>query len=90
MNGGWIDNPLYKNIFSGGYYYRSGSNEPILFNQFSRSVNHFLGEGCCQKIIVLHLHLCKWPHSLMDRMEDSGSFDLGSNPGGVTKSSVID
>lgn len=22
----------------------------------------------------------------MDRMEDSGSFDLGSNPGGVTKS----
>ena len=34
--------------------------------------------------ILLHLHLKLWPHSLMDRMEDSGSFDLGSNPGGVT------
>ncbi len=25
------------------------------------------------------------PHSSMDRMSDSGSDDLGSNPGGVTK-----
>ena len=24
----------------------------------------------------------------MDRMEDSGSFDLGSNPGGVTQDAV--
>ena len=25
-----------------------------------------------------------WPHSSMDRISDSGSEDLGSNPGGVT------
>lgn len=26
-----------------------------------------------------------WPHSSMDRISDSGSDDLGSNPDGVTK-----
>ena len=38
----------------------------------------------CRKEIIATFAAPLWPHSLMDRMEDSGSFDLGSNPGGVT------
>lgn len=32
----------------------------------------------------LFLRHARRPHSSMDRIKDSGSFDLGSNPGGVT------
>ena len=39
-----------------------------------------------QKSLILH-HFNR-PHSSMDRISDSGSDDLGSNPDGVTKTLV--
>ena len=38
---------------------------------------------------LLFLRLQLWPHSLMDKMQDSGSCDLGSIPGGVTDSQLL-
>gem|GEM_PF-5316267 len=52
---------------------------------------HYLkirGESKIQVIIFVSLHLQIRPYSSTDRMSDSGSDDLGSNPGRVTKTPV--
>ena len=46
-----------------------------------------VGNDGSSLILPTFCGLIKWPRSLMDRMEDSGSSDRGSNPFGVTKPS---
>ena len=44
----------------------------------------FLNRYISQNIVTFAPLTIHWPHSSMDRISDSGSEDLGSNPDGVT------